>query len=342
MASLNISWTPGTGVLSQTIQGLNKTGLPLWFSTGFSPSNPLGPLVGNATLTSASANSVYRFRIQSICPNGENPYSEIVEGISFECVPMEVTEVVDQPASFTVQATLGTSSITKVRFLLYNAAGDTLIQMTPEITVTGSTVSYTFSQPINTFYTLSIVLYSELLINGVITEVVSDLAEDCKQLISTEGQPQEYFARLEYASPPVGDCIVGATSTEFINNNAYIRVYSDFACTTPAVPPSGCEVTFDVEALHTLCVECDPQIVYIDDVSSYSLPLSTGSYQTLVPNGYKYLAFDDWMDCTKNDGGGGGGGCEGGGGLVCAFNIENKKHHIINVLSSGSTPVTIV
>lgn len=349
MPNLSITWTPGIGAIEQRIQSLDLTAsFPIWIETGFVPPNPLGPTV-NSAVRNVPNNRVHRFRVRTICPSGENPYSNLNDGIAFGCVPIAVTET-EGNSSFTVTATLGTSSIKKVRFVLYNSTGTTLVETSPEVLVGGTTVSHTFSQPLGVDYQISTILYADLTIDGVVTEVTSNIVDICKQVISPETGTMSYYARLEYDGEEC-DCYDDALSVTqvFCNYEAYIRVYSDPACTIPISAPVGAEVNFDVFFENTVCEICEPK-VWIGggpSTSNKTLVLNTGSYQTLVPHTYKPLGLEsqNWKDCTgiydygdeePCDGGG------GGGGFLCSVTAETSILEIINLTSTGTSPVIIV
>lgn len=143
MASAVINWTPGGGgnVQSQQIQ-YRMAGTTSWTSavTG------LGPTVNTYTVTGLSDNTIYEFRVVSICSIGGPIYSSILTDIKWYCPVITLT-----PTHNTITysfSNLG-GSISGYTVELLNNAQDTVIQ-------TKTTISGVFDSgsitPLTTYY----------------------------------------------------------------------------------------------------------------------------------------------------------------------------------------------
>ena len=88
MASANITWTPGGGgnITSQEVQ-YKINGTSNW-TTAVSG---LGAAVSSYNITGLTSNTLYNFRILSVCSVGGSTYSSITNGISWFCPTITVT-----------------------------------------------------------------------------------------------------------------------------------------------------------------------------------------------------------------------------------------------------------
>lgn len=350
MPNINTTWTPAIGALSQIIESYNKAPLlSAWSSASFSPANPLSPSV-NSAIKNIPANSVHRFRVKNTCINGDINTSDISEGIVFQCVPINVFSI-EGNTSFTLRANFGAShSVKKMKFLVYNSGGGTLLYTSPDVIIPPGTnlVNHTVSLPTNTTYQVSQILFADLTNGGVTTEVVSNLVNSCKTVITTDYTPipEAIYARLFYEEPPVGSCLPLVSYTAFRNNKAYIRTFADAACTIPLTPPIGCEVSFEVRALHSKCVTGCEKVTYTEVNTPYTLALNTSSNETLIPEYYKYSdgasPWEDWMYCSSNHATPPCPGPFPPGTLLCGTDLQERDHSIYFLVSSGIVPVTII
>lgn len=351
MPNITTTWIPASGSLSQVIESYNKAPLVAsWSSAGFTPANPLSPSISSAT-KNIPANSVHRFRVKNTCINGEQNTSPISEGIVFDCATINVYSVTGN-SEFTLRANFGGShSIKKMKFLVYANDGVSLLHTSPDVVIPvgSSTVDYSVPLPNSVPYKVSQILYADLTNGGVTTEVFSDIINLCKTTIEpgTTPIPESIFAKISYEEAPTGSCIAGADYTDILNSKAYIRTYSDAACTIPLIPPIGCEVSFQVKSYYSKCVAGCPQEELIDELENYTLVLNPSDSKTLIPDSYKLgggaAPWQDWQYCSKDLSSTP--PCTGSyppGTFLCATSLEEKDQSIYSLTSIGSVAVTIV
>ena len=351
MPNITTTWTPASGAISQTIESYNKAPtVSTWSSTGFTPSNPLSPLISSA-VKNIPANCVHRFRVKNVCINGDIQTSEISEGIVFGCVPINLYALLGN-SSFTIRANFGGShSIKKMKFLIYDSTGTSLLDSSPDITIGPGTtlVDYTVNLPVGTVYQVSQILYADITNDGITTEVFSDLIETCKTEIDTTytPAPETVYAKISYEEAPEGLCIEDADFVDMHNSKAYIRTYSDAACTIPVNAPIGSVVSFKVKSYYSKCIEGCPQEILIYELEDYTLTLDTTNVKTLVPDSYKLdggiSLWKDWQYCYKDLSAIP--PCTGTyppGTFICAVSLKEKEQSINSLTSIGSFTLTIV
>ena len=173
MATKVLSWTPGIGALTQQARRRIK-GSSTWDTTGFSPGNPLGPLVSSVS-TVIPDNTVYQFQIASNCTNGGPATTPFQEAIVFVCVSSPVLSVTDTTATVSISGLPTDINLVKI----------TIGSSTQTIPVFSGAASATFSSlTASTSYTAS-VKYGAL-VGGA---QVYDTANTCSQGFVTDPTP---------------------------------------------------------------------------------------------------------------------------------------------------------
>lgn len=189
MATLALTWIPGGGTATgQRILRIAKVnGLNPNLTTTFTPANDLTIAQSVATAESLQTNTIYRFKVQSICPGGGvvDNSNGVREGIVFECnedivdidsvfqsidvlttVSVDLAEINPSPVDGG-GAVADYSDIKAIEFSVYDAAN--AVEVKPpveELIIFVGSVQHDFANlaPATT-YTLRYVLIAE--INGV-------------------------------------------------------------------------------------------------------------------------------------------------------------------------------
>lgn len=171
MPNISNTWTPVPGVTSQIISARKKGDIP-WLTTNFTPSNNLGAAVNTATYTNADGNTIYQFKINSVCGGSTSTDSAVAEGINFQCLP-EVNVLLGSN-NISVLVENIPSDITKLVFYLFASNGTTVVQISPEINISGGDAAYNFTGlTLSTTYKIGISQVAVLVNNGTPAEVVS-------------------------------------------------------------------------------------------------------------------------------------------------------------------------
>lgn len=141
MATFTMNWDPVGGVnsINQTVRYRDKGVVP-WTTTGFTPSNPVGPLVDSAEVSGLLDNTIYEFQVVNNCSFGGNAASTIYEEIVYACIGgFSYEDNGDGTATFEVVGLELLTDLNLVKFEVYDSTQTFLLQTSPNIAIAAPT-----------------------------------------------------------------------------------------------------------------------------------------------------------------------------------------------------------
>lgn len=144
MGSVNLKWTPGGGTTTgQRILKIAKVnGITPNDTDDFTVANDMDAVQSTNTANSLADNTIYRFKVQSLCPTGGplNNTNGILEAMVFACLE-EGVSIDTTTSSITISIELPNptpvdggaiianySDINGIEFSLYDSSGTVLLQ----------------------------------------------------------------------------------------------------------------------------------------------------------------------------------------------------------------------
>jgi hypothetical protein len=144
MAIFTLNWSPvgGPNSLNQTARYREK-GSVTWLTTGFSPANPIGPLVSTTEVSGLLDNTIYEFQIVNNCNFGGSATSDIFEEMVYACIGgFSYEDNGDGTATFEIVGLDSLPDINLVRFEIYDSTQTFLLATSPNV-ATGSPTTWT-------------------------------------------------------------------------------------------------------------------------------------------------------------------------------------------------------
>lgn len=271
MANVTLNWTHATGIVGQRVFVRPKSGGG-WITTSMTPANDLGPTVGSVIYSGAVINTIYQFKVNSICDGGVlSDDSAIGEAVNLLCPTLAHPFITDTTIDVSVSGV--PTDIDLVIFRLWDSTYTTLIDSVG-VSNTGGTVGHSFTglNP-STTYILDAQVHVTIHNNGTDDSLVSDVC-GATRTVTTAGAGSG------------GNLTIDATEAGAGQINSLSDV-SWFAFSAPTFPVTSANtlVTSHIEYSGALQVNCTT---------------SVGSRIEIYRNGVLYLCVGTALTGTRN------------------------------------------
>jgi hypothetical protein len=290
MAVLPINWTQGSPITAQRIS-VKKSDETAWNGGFYSLydvvnntviTNDFATTINSVQVQSILFNTRYDIRVENVVNGSSTGCSMISQGIAFECYNFKgdnylyVTNVTT--TGFDVQKTNLTNYIDKVKFLVYDSTGTTLITSSPFINVTSNQAAYTFTGlTSSTNYRVYYQMATTVTNNNVTYDKLSDINSsiNCYDNVATLGATTGLLQL----------CNNTVTCTTTVDANGVIlNVTGSGSCVDTPIPYGTYNVTI------TKSCNCNP---LTDEYTCNGVTNFTGVFSSIVID-----AITPTLDCS--------------------------------------------